>query len=234
MMKKIKAALVFCFAALALFAATPARADNFDKLTYLTFSKTVELPGNVTLPPGEYAFTVMTTMGYRHIVQVFNKDRTHLYATILAIPNYHPKVSEKTVITFAESASGAPNAIKEWFYPGQSYGQEFVYPKNRAVELAKAANEPVPAMPEELASDVTKPATTETVQEMEKAPLKAEEPTGQEAEVTQEFAVTPNGGEKLQAALPKTASPAPLMALGGMLLAITGVILWKISKRTAS
>src|SRR5213593_1888567 len=44
--------------------ATPARADESDKLTYLTFSKSVQLPG-VTLPAGRYRFQLADTQESR-------------------------------------------------------------------------------------------------------------------------------------------------------------------------
>jgi len=52
----------------------------------------------------------------RHTVQIFNKDETHLITTILAIPNYRLKATDKTVITFSERPAGEPEALKAWFY----------------------------------------------------------------------------------------------------------------------
>lgn len=235
-MKGFRTAIVLFVAALVMAIGFSARADTFNKLTYLTFSQPVELPGNVTLPAGTYAFTLMDTLGYRHIVQVFNKNRTQLFATILAIPDYRVEATDKTVIRFSETVAGAPNAVKEWFYPGDNFGHEFVYPKNRAAELAKASNEPVPAMPAELTPDITKPAATAaepSVKELEQAPLKAEEPSGAETEITEAFATTPRASETLQAALPKTASMLPLIGLSGLLLVMTGTVLWAFSKHVA-
>jgi len=228
-MKGLRIAIAFGVVAMAMAIGFSARADTFNKLSVLTFSQPVELPGNVTLPAGTYAFKLMDTFGNRHIVQVFNKDRTQLFATILAIPNYRVKPTEKTVIRFSETAAGAPNAIKEWFYPGDSFGHEFVYPKNRAVELAEASHEPVPAMPAELAPDITTPVTSRTaptVQALERAPLKAEEPSGGETEIAEVFVTTPPGSE-----LPKTASMLPLIGLSGLLLVIAGTVLWGFSRR---
>jgi hypothetical protein len=62
-------------------------------------------------------------------LQIFDKDESHLYATILAIPNYRLQATDKTVMTFAERAVGEPQAIRAWFYPGDNSGQEFFYPK---------------------------------------------------------------------------------------------------------
>ena len=43
------------------------------------------------LPAGTYVFKLMNPQSNRHIVQIFNKDQTKIYATILAIPNYRLK-----------------------------------------------------------------------------------------------------------------------------------------------
>jgi hypothetical protein len=184
------AALLFCIVGLTAACGSLARADEHDKLTIFTFSQPVELPG-VTLPAGTYAFRLLDSFGDRNVVQVFNKDLTHLYATVLTIPDYQGQPSEKTVVRFSETPAGGPPALKEWFYPGDEYGQEFVYPKNRAMELAKASNQSVPSMPSDLASDITKPAKNSNdagVSAMKNAPLKAERANGQETEVGDSFA----------------------------------------------
>jgi hypothetical protein len=230
-MKGLRIAIAFGAIAVAMAIGTSAKADEFNKLSYLTFSQPVELPGNVMLPAGTYSFKLMDILGYRHIVQVFDKDQMHLYATIMAIPNYRLTPTDETVIRFSESASGAPNAIKEWFYPGDNFGQEFVYPKRRAVELAAASHQPVPAMPEELSSVITQPvanAAEPAVKEMEKAPVTAELPTGREAEVAEAFETTPPSTQ-----LPKTASDLPLIGLTGLLLVTAGTMLWGFAKRSA-
>lgn len=193
-MKAIRiVALMFCVVGLVAGFGSSARADEHDKLTIFTFSAPVELPG-VTLPAGTYAFKLLDSAGDRNVVQVFNKDMTHLYATLLTIPDYQGQPSEKTVVRFSETGPGGPSALKEWFYPGDEYGQEFVYPKNRAVELAKASNQSVPSMPSDLASNITKStknANDAGVSAMKNAPLKAERSNGQETEVGDSFKTKP-------------------------------------------
>jgi hypothetical protein len=46
--------------------------------------------------------------GDRNIVQVFNKDLTMLYATILTIPDYRPQPDDKTIVKFSELRRAAP------------------------------------------------------------------------------------------------------------------------------
>src|SRR5882724_9882927 len=136
-----------------------ATADESDEKTVFTFSGPVEIPGQV-LPAGTYVFKLADSSSDRNIVQVYNKDETHLYGTFLAIPDQRLRPADKPIITFDERAGDSPEAVKAWFYPGDDYGHEFVYPKPKALELAKANNTPVPSMPAELAPNTTKPAAT--------------------------------------------------------------------------
>jgi hypothetical protein len=229
-MRILKMIVLLSVAALILAAGVSVRADNSNKLTIVTFNEPVELPGNVVLQPGTYAFVVLETYGFRNVVQVFDKDKTHLYATVLTIPNYRDKATDQTVIKFSEMPAGNPIALKEWFYPANGFGQEFVYPRNRARELAKVSNEPVPSMPAELASDITKPV----IRELERAPLKVEEPTGKEVEVAEVFDITPRAIPNLnRTELPKTASPVPLIGFLGLLLVSIGLALRAFSRRKA-
>ena len=182
----------FLFVLALLFAGTfVAKSSVSDKLTIFTFSQPVELPG-VSLPAGTYTFKVLDSLADRNIVQVWDKDQKKLYGTFLAIPDYTPNPSNKTIIKFSERTPGAPKAVKEWFYPGESMGWEFVYPQKRAMELAKASNQSVPSMPNNLASNITQPAQSSSdssVAAMKNAPIVAETPNGDEAEVAHVFII---------------------------------------------
>jgi LPXTG-motif cell wall-anchored protein len=217
------------------------QAQTLDKLTFFTFSKPVEVPGGKVLPAGTYAFKVLDTVGTHNIVQIFDKNQQKLYAMVLAVPDYRVNPTDKPVITFSETAQGGPVAIKEWFYPGFNYGQEFVYPKTRAVELAKASNQPVPSMPNETASNITQPANMNTapasnVQGLKDADadVKAEEPGGNEVEVAEVFVTEAPVAEAAIVAkeLPKTASSLPLIGVAGFSLILAGGLFWLVSKRT--
>src|ERR1700752_4105341 len=149
--------LVFAFSitVLCMMFASDAAAQTRNRKTTVTFNVPVEIPGvgAQVLPAGTYVFRLLDSMSDRNIVQVFNKDESHVYATILAIPNYRLKATDKTVMTFSERAVGEPQAIRAWFYPGDNWGQEFVYPKKRAGELAKITNQPVLFVPDEVAAN---------------------------------------------------------------------------------
>jgi hypothetical protein len=114
-----------------------AHADELDQASQLTFSQSVQIPGRV-LPAGTYWFVLADTVGSRNIIQVFNSDRSTLYATVLAVTAERPHPSDNTTITFAKRESMPTNAIVTWFYPGRNSGHEFVYSKSEEKELARA------------------------------------------------------------------------------------------------
>ena len=199
-----------------------ATADEWDQKTIFTFSGPVEIPGQV-LPAGTYVFKLADSSSDRNTVQVFSKDEKHFYGTFLSIPDQRLRPAGKPIITFDESAAGSPEAARAWFYPGDDYGHQFVYPKPKAVALAKANNIPVPSMPAELAANTTKPATTMNephVMAMKQAHLKAQKPTEEEVEIAEVFAVpdpVQTAEAQLPAELPQTGSPFPLIGLLGLL-----------------
>ncbi len=244
-MKKATMLGLVCAGAL-LFVPSQVKADQWNEETTFTFSQPVEIPGRV-LPAGTYTFQLLNSLSDRDIVQVFNKNMTHLYGTFLAIPDYRLQPSGKTIVTFEERAAGAPPAVKAWFYPGDNYGHEFVYGKTKAVALAQANNQPVAAMPQEMAANTTKPAKTgnePSVQQLQTTPLTAEQPSKQEVQVTEVFEAPPEGHHHRRATeetaqqtpppepananaapLPHTASSLPLIGLIGLAsLAGAGVL----------
>jgi hypothetical protein len=122
-----------------------AHADEWDQASKLTFSQSVQIPGRV-LPVGTYWFVLADSVGNRNIVQVFNSDRSTLYATILTIDSERLQPTDSTTITFAERESMPTNAIVTWFYPGRNSGHEFVYSRSEEQELARAKQQTVVAM----------------------------------------------------------------------------------------
>jgi hypothetical protein len=225
--KGISRALVFAFSttALCVMLSGTASAQVWDKKTTVTFSAPVEIPGinAQVLPAGMYVFRLLDSLSDRNVVQIFNKDQSHLYATILAIPNYRLKATDKTVMTFAERAAGDPQAIRAWFYPGDNFGQEFVYPKTKALQLAKITSQPVIYIPDEVAANIVAPvkaATEPAVIALKEVPLMAVKPTG-EAVVLAEVVEPPP--VQTAAKLPKTASDLPLVALMGFLCLGIGI-----------
>jgi len=238
-------AVVVCLIALGLALATRTNADTWDRLTKVTFSGPVEIPGQV-LPAGTYWLKLLDSPSNRNIVQIFNEDRNKVHATILAIPDYRLKPTDKTVITFDEREANSPPAVKAWFYPGDTYGQEFVYPKVRAARLAQVVHQPVPSMPANLEANTkmsAKSAKEPSVVALKRAPVKAEQPTGEEVEITEIFPTPPqllaqnsppaksDSPAQPASKLPATASELPLVGLLGLVLASAGVLLRFAARR---
>lgn len=260
-MNRIKiAASILCLCLITLVLSPRVRADDWNKETIVTFSAPFEIPGGIVLPAGTYVFKLMDSSTNRNIVQIFSEDKTHLHATILAINNYRLQTTDKTVMTFSERAVDSPEAIRSWFYPGMNYGQEFVYPKKRAYELAKVTNQPILAMPDMLEAFITKSAKSvndEPVIALKKAPLTTVSPTGEEVEIAQAIELPPTKAtpepvlqtmpysdasnmsqHKARAGtwsradgLPQTASSVPLIGLLGLLAIGAGLALSLLPKQ---
>lgn len=214
--KRVGRALVFSLGIAVL--SSTASAQVYDKKTTVTFSAPVEIPGPSAqiLPAGSYVFRLLDSLSDRNVVQIFSRDERSLHATVLAIPNYRLQATDKTVMTFAERRAGDPQAIRAWFYPGDNWGQEFVYPKAQAVEIARVTRQPVLYIPDEVAPYIVAPVASPTepaVVVLKEAPIMAVQPTGETVAVTQVVERPP----VQQARLPKTASELPLLAMMGFL-----------------
>jgi len=223
---------VFGLGLMGLVLAPVAQADQWNRKTVMTFSAPVEIPGVHlkgwgVLPAGTYVFKILDSASDRHIVQIFNKDQTVVYATILAIPNNRLTATGKTVVTFRERPAGQPEALRAWFYPGNNIGEEFVYPRAKAMELAKTANTAVLFTAVELPVEVAEPIQSvdhPVVVQLKQAPVMAIKPTGEEVEVAQVVtpppapaAVQAEPVQVAEAQLPKTGSELPLVELLGLL-----------------
>ncbi len=127
------------FTAVMSLALTPLSAGPWDKLTKLDVKETIMIPGK-QLPPGKYVMKLMDSASDRHIVMIYNEDQSHLEAILLAIPNSRLQPTGDTVLKYWETPAGMPPALRAWFYPGDSFGQEFAYPKAMAAELSRVNN----------------------------------------------------------------------------------------------
>lgn len=165
-------------AAIAVLVAIPtiATAQPRDQRTYFTFSQPVELPGT-TLPAGTYLFRLADSSSNRHIVQVLNEDGSEMETTLMAIPARRVEPSDEPEVRFMETSASSPAAISTWWYPGRTTGHEFVWPRDRAVELASASKGRVLSVPED--TDWTSGAPPED------ADLTRIGPDGSDTEVTE-------------------------------------------------
>jgi hypothetical protein len=132
-------------------------------------------------------------------------------------------------MTFRERPAGQPEALKAWFYPGREWGEQFVYDRDKAIQLAKETNEIVLSTPFVQASAPVETLTT--------APVEAVNPNGETVDVAQivepppapaeaAAVVTPAAPVPVQvASLPKTASNLGSIGLCGMILLSAGLLL---------
>lgn len=193
-----------------------AKADEWNKKTILTVKEPISVPQccgpSIVLEPGTYTMQLLDSQSDRHIVQLYDKDN-HLITTALAIPNYRLQPTGHSAFVFWEVPAGQPPAMRAWFYPGDNFGQEFVYPKNMSTQIAEVAKVAVPT------------ATVATVEEYKTAPITTTEPPAQETATYTPPAPAPEAAQPAPAPepapvpveLPHTASAVPLIGLVGLL-----------------
>lgn len=218
-----------CFAIIWI-AAPNASAQRFDHATKITVNQPFEVPG-LALPAGTYVMRLAEVAGTRTVVQILNADQTTSYAFVMGIPDYRLKTTEDTYVTFYEAKPGAPVPMRAWFYPGYNSGLEFVYPRDRALEIARTSGEHVIAAPYQ-PEYIPEPGEFE---ELDPALLTAIKPSGEEVDVAAVHGESEEAwyeepvaeDDFLTAAidlpavtqLPRTGSPIPLFALAGLLSA---------------
>jgi len=138
----------------------------------------------------------------------------HVYATVIAIPNYRLEPTGKTALTFYEVPAGQPSPVHAWFYPGDNFGQEFVYPKNRNLAINTAAATPPPAPPAAEPAPQPEPVVAEATPPPappEPEPAPAPEPQVAANEPPPAPVQTPQSP-----VMPQTGSNLPLFALFGL------------------
>ena len=148
-MRKALELTIGCVLGLAfMFFAPNAQANAGNQLTEFTFSKPIQLPGNLVLRAGSYWFVMPE---YQHgdaaeVMQVYNENRSKVLATIgtfdtsplprhdngLALP-----VSDNAELTFENLGPNKPLMLVNWFYPDNNVGHELVYPPQQERRLSE-------------------------------------------------------------------------------------------------
>jgi LPXTG-motif cell wall-anchored protein len=215
---------------------SPARADLWDKRTILTVNQTIQVTDTV-LQPGQYVLRLLDSQVDRHVVQIFNRDQTQIIDTVIAIPQQRMQAADRSTFTFWETPSGSNRALRTWFYPGDTIGQEFLYPKYlqqvamvtttnefqaavQAPESAPTAAEPAPAEPP---AQAVPQADNATPQQTAEQPVETAQNTTPAPDQTQ-TPETPAHSQPMQQ-LPKTGSPYPEIGLAGAVLLCLGGLL---------
>jgi hypothetical protein len=216
---RIAFTLLACLAMANALAAQP-----FNKKTKVTFSGPFEIPnpheksGVMTLPAGTYIFTLVDSAADRHVVRVTDQNGK-VMSTILAIGDYRLNASSKTVMYFGESPAGKPVALKSWFYPGDNYGNRFIYPKVKAQAIAAQTNQPVPSYAaaepnKDTPVQIQTPAKTEVAYSQQAfQDIDAKDTAGADGEAVA-------NASKPAGKLPKTASPLAGYAMTGFALLV--------------
>jgi len=207
-------------ALVAVMAPAPASGVTHDKLAYLTFSAPVQIPG-VTLSAGTYRFHLTNPETSRNVLQVLSNDGSIVYAMFHTMFDSRTSLTEDPFVTFRETPAGVPVAVRSLFYGGEHRGYEFVYPKGGPIMIAEVVPQPeitytpYPATP-----------APEPVIEPEAAPV---EPIAEPvAEAVPEAEPLPQP-EPVE--LPRTASPLPLVATGGLASLLVGLGLSLLRRR---
>jgi hypothetical protein len=186
-------ASLFALAALAAgLAFSTKAADNPAKITYAYFINPVEVPGGKVLQPGTYAF-VMTddSSTSNKIVEIrlalpggttgtpsnYNANKAMApQATVLLVPDFHTRPGARA-ITLWPAKEGTPTPLRTLSFPVGQVSLVFVYPHDRAVALAKEANQPV----------ASTNSNGQDAGAMKSASIKATMANGQDVDETQVF-----------------------------------------------
>jgi len=205
-MKKLMTGLALSAVAALLVASAPAaRAQSEYENSTFTVTQPVDV-GTFTLQPGTYLIKVVMLSSDRNMIQVTNTDQNKVFASVLATP--HPirpnEAAPMSQYVYYTAAPGQNQALRTWFPRDSTNGQDIVYPKHRALEIAAAAKAPVMAIPDE-AKEADYKTTSFTV-------------------ITPEQAATPyvapppvKVAEALPPNLPVTASQVPIFVMLGLL-----------------
>lgn len=247
-MKALSALLVA--STIGLVAIPAAKADDHDKMTKITVNETVRLP-NMTLQPGNYSLRLLDATANRNVVEVRDENGKGL-GLILALSNYRLVPKDKTVISYWETPPGQPRAIRAWFFPGDNYGQEFIYPKEQASQIAGYTGGVLPDASADLKTakvenfdesnsqppaPVAEPAPAPAPAEVAVAPAPAPQPEPQViAQATPPPAapsVTPADSTPAPSQLPQTGSELPIIGLIGV-LSLAALLATLPGKRRAS
>lgn len=124
--KRLLTSSVAVILGLAMAVSTDAWLDT-DRITHLTFSGAVALPG-VTLGAGSYTFELVEP-GH-DIVRVLSRDRSTVYYMGFTRPVQRPApLAADCFITLGESHAGVAPPITAWYPVGRSMGNQFIYRK---------------------------------------------------------------------------------------------------------
>jgi hypothetical protein len=98
-----------------------------ERTTYLTFTRTVRVPG-ATLNSGTYIFELVDSFAAPGVVRVSSRDRKVSYFMGFTKAVERPRdLRPDMSVSFGEAAAGAAPPIDVWWPIGERTGRKFVY-----------------------------------------------------------------------------------------------------------
>ena len=225
---KILAVMVLCLAvsALALAQGTAVQRD-----TQLAVSESTQV-GSILLDPGSYTLRVHDFKGGKVQVTIVRDSDKKTMGTATAIRarrnlDTNQQADSQTQFTYT-TFNGHP-AVATWYYPGDEWGEQFVYGKETIAANTTGGDVTVTQTPAPTASTSTMAEST--------PPAPAPAPVVEErkettAEVAPAPAPAPEPAREART-LPKTASSTPLIALLGA-LSLAGAAAVRFGRRKAA
>lgn len=194
--------------AVALFISVPATFAQTPEYSVLPVDEPLDVGGKI-LQPGTYTIRVIPGMGDRNRVQITSPDLKTIYATVMTVPHDMRADEEipNTTFVYYPAGEGLPRALRTWFSssPPLRIGHDIIYEESRAKQLARLANQRVPAYTGEITE------TTELRVVTPQATVEAYTPPPPPV-------VTPRPVEQVaRVEMPQSASNVPLIALLGLL-----------------
>jgi hypothetical protein len=108
-------------------ASTVAWASQPEKTTYLTFNRSVAIPG-AQLDPGTYIFELASPSTSFGSVRVSSRNRSKVYLLAFTRNIARPAgLAADHLVLLEEAARGAAPAVRAWFPEGANRGYEFIY-----------------------------------------------------------------------------------------------------------
>ena len=204
--------IAVCLVVLCLVAAPNTKANEQASNAVVTFTAPVEVPGvgAQILPAGTYRFTTLESTPDRDIIQISSPDGSHVFTTMLGVPNPRLKAPDSITVMFSDRPAADPLALKAWYCPGRISGDQIVYEQPRATQLAKEANEPV------LFTSAAQPNSS--VEVLKTAVIAAVSPTGETVAMAQVLDAPPVAAPALAVAAVPAVAPMPNL-MGGSTVA---------------
>jgi hypothetical protein len=108
-------------------ASTSAWVDSASRTTYVTFNRSVALPGT-ELSAGTYIFELADPHSSANLVRVSSRDRSKIYLTAFTLIVDRPAgMAAERMVTLGEARANGAAPVRAWFPSPSGGGHEFIY-----------------------------------------------------------------------------------------------------------